>query len=131
MKTRASRGIQAIRSMKAAQVGQILGVSSRTINRLAHRGDLLGFRPSGPDGSWRFTESSVQHFLESRERAQQDAIRRRTIRTVSPPPPSGRFSPAAPHSKRSPNLKPRLAVTTHQVPNPEGSGTNSDKEGTA
>ena len=128
MKIRISRGIQAVRSLKAAQVAEILGMSEWSVTRLARLGQIDAYRPTGPDGSWRFTESSVQHFLESRERAQQDAIRRRIIRKVSPLAPSSLVVSSASTPRSSSR---RFQGPSVNKPHVEGVSTNSDKEGTA
>ena len=84
MKIRSRREIRAVRSLKSAQVAEILGVSVWSVSQLARRGGIEAFRPLGGRGSWRFTEKAVSDFLESRERAQHDELRRRIIRTARP-----------------------------------------------
>lgn len=50
------------------EVAKLLKVSTRTITKLAERGELIGFKVGD---LWRFQRSEVEAFIESQKRKQQ------------------------------------------------------------
>ena len=54
--------------LEAKEVASMLKVSTRSITRLAEKGELIGFKVGD---LWRFQRSDVEAYIESQKRKQQ------------------------------------------------------------
>ena len=56
----------------AEEVGKMLGVTARTVTRLAERGEIPGFRVGK---LWRFRRSDIKDYIESQIQHRNDKSR--------------------------------------------------------
>ena len=56
-------------ALNVKQVAELLSVDSKTVYRLAQRGEMPGFKVAG---SWRFMRSDIEGWIEAQKLAPKD-----------------------------------------------------------